>query len=109
MPQRSSCFRSVPQIVKIFQSGGSTEGLSLTANVMVGTLPAPWHQFPPTLPYMQELLCFAVNVAYNIGHGYALNTYAEVRQGLSQARGSSVLPFLTPVWRVLHAVGEQVL
>lgn len=41
-----SCFRSVPQIVKILQAG-SAEGLSLTSNLM-------------------ELLCYTVTVAYNM-------------------------------------------
>jgi hypothetical protein len=30
-----SCYRSVPQIMKIIQAGGSAEGLSLTSNVAV--------------------------------------------------------------------------
>lgn len=41
-----SCFRSVPQILKILQTG-SAEGLSLTSNLM-------------------ELLCYTVTVAYNM-------------------------------------------
>lgn len=53
-----SCFRSVPQIVKILQAG-SAEGLSLTSNLM-------------------ELLCYTVTVAYNMQQGYAFNTYGEV-------------------------------
>lgn len=52
-----SCFRSVPQIVKVFQSR-SAEGLSLTANVV-------------------ELICYTIIVAYNIQQGYPFSTYGE--------------------------------
>jgi hypothetical protein len=39
-----SCYRSIPQIAKIIQAGGSAEGLSLTSNVAVGLIMhSAWH------------------------------------------------------------------
>ena len=52
-----SCFRSVPQIVKIVKAK-STEGLSLTSLIV-------------------ETCCFTSSMAYNINHQYPLNSWGD--------------------------------
>lgn len=52
-----SCFRSLPQILKILKAK-STEGLSLTSLVV-------------------ETCCFTSSMAYNINHKYPLNTWGD--------------------------------
>lgn len=54
----ASCFRSVPQIVKIIQNK-SAEGLSIFS-------------------CFSELLCYTVVVAYNFNRGYPFSTFGEI-------------------------------